>query len=266
MFADLTKREYKICLCILRYGYGYKKEKSEIACHQRTIAKLTGLNEVVIKNTLILLEVKNIINRDKPNKILSFNRHIDTWKLNKSLSVDEQRINKTLSRNLIKHEVQTKQNIKSGAQKVPTTKEQRAPKERVKERVKKIKKEPPLSNKKILYKEKHLILARLLESLIKSNKPDYVFVDGYLGRWADDIRLMEEQDGRNLRRVGTMIGWALNNSFWKTNILSGRTLRKQFDKLEMQYKEEKGGNQNRGHYQETGKSRREGKYGEFYES
>ncbi len=133
MYMNLTKREYKICLCILRYGYGYKKEKSEIKCHQRVIAKLTGLHEVVIKDSLLLLVSKNIIKWDKLNKTLSFNRHLDTWKLNEILSSEKRKLNKTLSKNLIKHEVGTKQNIKSEAPIALLPEEQRVPKERFKE-------------------------------------------------------------------------------------------------------------------------------------
>lgn len=266
MHADLTKREYKICLCILRYGYGYKKEKSEIICHQRTIAKLTGLNEVVIKNSLNLLEDKNIIKYDKLNKTLSFNRHVDTWKLNKTLSPEESKLNKTLSKNLIKHKVKTKRNVKLGARRVSPIKKQRASKERGKERGKEIKKRPHQSIKKPLYKDKHLALAKLLEKLIKENKPDYVFVGGHLNRWANEIRLMEEKDRRDLKKVSVIIGWALNHSFWKTNILSGSKLRKQFDKLEIQRKEELGGSkQNRQHYQ-TDRPRKEDKYKDLYET
>lgn len=133
MYMNLTKREYKICLCILRYGYGYKKEKSEIRCHQRVIAKLTGLHEVVIKDSLLLLVTKNIIKWNKLNKTLSFNRHLDSWKLNELLSSERRQLNKTLSKNLIKYEVGTKQNIKSEALNTSPTKEQRVPKERFKE-------------------------------------------------------------------------------------------------------------------------------------
>ncbi len=264
MYADLTKREYKICLCILRYGYGYKKEKSEIICHQRTIAKLTGLNEVVIKNSLNLLENKNIIKCNKLNKTLSFNRHIDTWKLNKTLSLEEQKLNKTLSKNLIKREVGTKQNVKSEARKVAPIKKQRAPKERGKERGKEIKKESSLPTTKVLYKDKHLILAKLLEKLIKQNKSDRILGNGYCERWANDIRLTEEVDKRSMDRIREVIEFSQRDSFWKQNILSGNKLRKQFDKLEMQYKEEKSGNQNRQHYR-TNKSRKEDKYKDLYE-
>jgi len=120
--------------------------------------------------------------------------------------------------------------------------------------------------KKVAYKDKHLTLAKLLEKLIKENKPDYVFAGRHLDRWANEIRLMEEKDRRDLKKVSVIISWALNHSFWKTNILSGSKLRKQFDKLEIQRKEELGGSkQNRQHYQ-TDKSRKEDKYRDLYET
>ncbi|GAJ12462.1 unnamed protein product, partial [marine sediment metagenome] len=50
-------------------------------------------------------------------------------------------------------------------------------------------------------------------------------MEGHLEKWADEIRLMEERDGRNLQKISIIIGWALKHSFWKTNILSGSKLR-----------------------------------------
>lgn len=137
MFADLTKREYKICLCVIRYGYGYNKEQSEIQNYQRVIAELTGLNEAVIKDTLNSLQDMNIIKVDKLNKTLSFNRHIEQWKLNKTLSLEIQELGK----NLIKHKEKlnktlskTCQNIKLKPPEPTPDKAPRAPKERNKER------------------------------------------------------------------------------------------------------------------------------------
>jgi hypothetical protein len=49
--------------------------------------------------------------------------------------------------------------------------------------------------------------------------------------WANDIRLMREQDRRDHRGICELFGWANKDSFWKANILSPDTLRKQWDKL-----------------------------------
>ncbi len=226
MYINLTKREYKICLCILRYGYGYKKEKSEIRCHQRIISKLTGLNEVVIKNILTVLENKNIIKWNKLNKTLSFNRHIYTWKLNKTLSIEQIKLNKTLSKNLIKHKVWTKQNIKLEALDSLSSAKQQASKESINK------------EKKYQFSEPHLFLTDLLITLIKQNKPDRILKgNNYRERWANDIRLTEEIDKRSIDKIKEVIKFSQRDSFWKQNILSAGKLRDKFDQLEMKMTE-----------------------------
>jgi len=110
MYADLTKREYKICLCILRYGYGYNQDKSEIRCHQSAIAQLTGLYKGDIAYSLRSLENKNIIKWNKVSKTLTFNRHVDTWKVSKTLTPEIKKVSKILTKKLVKHLHKSKQN------------------------------------------------------------------------------------------------------------------------------------------------------------
>lgn len=49
--------------------------------------------------------------------------------------------------------------------------------------------------------------------------------------WANEIRLIRERDGRTPDEIKTLFVWANSDSFWRTNILSPDTLRKQWDKL-----------------------------------
>lgn len=52
--------------------------------------------------------------------------------------------------------------------------------------------------------------------------------------WANEIRLMRERDGRTDAEIRDLFSWANQHHFWKTNILSPATLRKQWDKLVIQ--------------------------------
>ena len=52
--------------------------------------------------------------------------------------------------------------------------------------------------------------------------------------WANDIRLMRERDGRTDAEIRALFEWSNSHHFWKTNILSPSTLRKQWDKLVIQ--------------------------------
>jgi len=78
------------------------------------------------------------------------------------------------------------------------------------------------------------ILASYLKYLIKNNKPDYKFSNNCVERWANEVRLMRERDKRDHDRIKKVMEFALNDDFWKYNILSMEKLRKQFDRLEMQ--------------------------------
>lgn len=62
--------------------------------------------------------------------------------------------------------------------------------------------------------------------------------------WANEIRLMREADGRNYKEIFDVFSWANKNSFWCSNILSPKALRRQFDRLVIQMKHEPGGSRN----------------------
>lgn len=49
--------------------------------------------------------------------------------------------------------------------------------------------------------------------------------------WANTIRLMRVQDKRTHYEICELLKWASKDSFWKTNILSPSSLRKQWDQL-----------------------------------
>lgn len=49
--------------------------------------------------------------------------------------------------------------------------------------------------------------------------------------WANDIRLMREQDGRTHREICELFAWANRDDFWRVNILSPSKLRKQWEQL-----------------------------------
>jgi len=51
------------------------------------------------------------------------------------------------------------------------------------------------------------------------------------GTWIDDIRLLVESDKASIDDVRLIWSWLPNNDFWKKNILSASTLRKQYNKL-----------------------------------
>ena len=47
------------------------------------------------------------------------------------------------------------------------------------------------------------------------------------------MRLLIDKDGRNVEQIKAAIDFATNDEFWRSNILSASTLRKQYDRLRM---------------------------------
>jgi hypothetical protein len=57
--------------------------------------------------------------------------------------------------------------------------------------------------------------------------------------WANTVRLCKSQDDRSIDELWNVFDWANKDSFWQTNILSPKTLRKQFDALVIKMNSEK---------------------------
>jgi len=89
---------------------------------------------------------------------------------------------------------------------------------------------------------KYIPLAEKLIGRISQNDPDHFKnknAEKIALTWANDIRLLVERDGRSPTLVEKVIDWCQSDTFWKTNILSAGSLRKQFAKLMMQMKTDK---------------------------
>ncbi|MCZ4248165.1 Replication protein O [Bacillus subtilis] len=76
----------------------------------------------------------------------------------------------------------------------------------------------------------------LFEEILKNNpdakKPNFE-------KWANEFRLIRERDKRTDKQIKYLIKWSQQDSFWKTNILSPSSLRKQFDRLVTKIKSDK---------------------------
>ncbi len=119
MLRDFSKRQRKILDMIFRLSYGCNK-KVAIIPHQRDF-ELVGVYEGDVQEQLAWLETSKIIIRNGPE--YAFNKDFDQWqisrvhpfkpdKLSELLSLNLNRLSKTLPENLVKHEVGASQNTK----------------------------------------------------------------------------------------------------------------------------------------------------------
>lgn len=95
------------------------------------------------------------------------------------------------------------------------------------------------NNKRSKYKFEtpHLKLAELLFKKIRENNPNAKKPN--LESWANTFRLMMERDGRKGKEIQDVILWCQQDSFWYKNILSADKLRKQFDRLLLDMKDDR---------------------------
>ncbi|QMU08607.1 DUF4373 domain-containing protein [Levilactobacillus suantsaii] len=79
-------------------------------------------------------------------------------------------------------------------------------------------------------------IAQHLLKAIRDNDPEFSPKNDEhkLQTWANDIRLAHTQDGHTYDKLDGMVEWCQHDDFWKSNVLSGSKLRKQFDQMKMQ--------------------------------
>lgn len=82
----------------------------------------------------------------------------------------------------------------------------------------------------------HMKLAELLFNKMKENNPNAK--EPNYQSWANTFRLMMDRDNREGKEIQEIILWTQKHHFWFKNILSADRLRKQYDRLLLQMKED----------------------------
>jgi len=89
------------------------------------------------------------------------------------------------------------------------------------------------SRTKLKLETHHLKLAELLYKQIQNNLPN--FKEPNLEMWANEFRLIMERDKRDGKEIQNLIIKSQSDDFWKKNILSPSKLRKQYDRLVIEF-------------------------------
>ncbi|MGM0260446.1 hypothetical protein [Enterococcus sp. AZ102] len=88
------------------------------------------------------------------------------------------------------------------------------------------------------YSDEHFRLASLLHSNLKNDfKKEMEKAD--LDKWADTIRLMEEQDERTIQQIEYVLNWLPTNDFYFKTIRSPKKLREKIELIFVEIKNEK---------------------------
>tara|TARA_R100001377_G_C3163791_1_gene100603 strand:- start:60 stop:923 length:864 start_codon:yes stop_codon:yes gene_type:complete len=86
--------------------------------------------------------------------------------------------------------------------------------------------------------QRDLEIATQIFNRLREINPDHKKPN--LKTWAFDIEKTKRIDRRSESELWRVFMWATNDSFWRSNILSPKALRKQFDKLSIASKSQKG--------------------------
>jgi phage replication O-like protein O len=289
MISDFSKRQRNVLDLIIRLSYGCGKRHAII---RPSDYEIVGVGRNHIKDTLKELIEANVlvVNED----ITYINKDYPQWKISKINKADRlsEVIRRNLNdipetgtgvpktgtkvpktgigedKEVPETGIDSSQN---GNSTVPETgigtpekstigKRFRLPKEtlkKLKEIYKRSSSSPPKGrgrdSPKYKFSTKQMELAEYLLQCIRNNLPDYKGPN--LDAWANEMRLINENDKRDESRIRRLITWCQQDSFWKSNILSPGKLREKFDQLELRMN---GQNQNiRGApHNATGTSRR----------
>ena len=89
-------------------------------------------------------------------------------------------------------------------------------------------------NKKIFSADSDpYLLARFLEKNIAENNQKFPKSESQRQRWAKDFDLMIRRDKIDADDIAEVIEWCQKDSFWRSNILSGKKLREKYQQLRM---------------------------------
>ena len=92
-------------------------------------------------------------------------------------------------------------------------------------------------SRKFTFDDTQYELASLLWKKVKANFPKTK--EPNLESWANDIRLMMEQDERSVNEIKAVIEWSQKHDFWYANIRSASKLRSQYENMFAQADREK---------------------------
>ncbi len=77
------------------------------------------------------------------------------------------------------------------------------------------------------------LLAKFMEKCITENNPKFPQNESQRQRWAKDFDLMIRRDKIDADDIAEVIDWCQNDSFWRSNILSGKKVREKYQQLAM---------------------------------
>lgn len=205
--ADLTKRQFKVLLAILRKTYGWNKPMDRITDSQ--LSEITKLPVKRCNEAKLELVRMNII-KQQGGMFAAPSKQGDT----KDTITKEKRKDYS-SENYGESSDQPENDLSV------------------------VKPDAAIQSASKWGTAEDLTAAEWMFDMVKTIAPS-ARKPNFAG-WANDIRLMRERDGRNHRDMCVLFRWACQDNFWSGNVLSPAKLRDKWTQLEINRNKQQAG-------------------------
>lgn len=263
--ADLTGAQFQVVHAIIRITYGYHQKTNRIT--NTYLAELTGISEKGVRLCLAELQSRQMITLEKSGlmKVVGINKVLSDWVLTTGKSAKQSakgKQSRNCSSNLRRNNgsVETEQRLPQDGTTVPDSGNcSSSTKDNLKDNLlKKTSKElppppadgPPDKPDAAIQKGKlwgtadDLSTAQQMAAVLQAALGEH-YRQPPLATWANEIRLMAQQDRRQHKHMLALFTLASTDSFWKSNIQSPAALRKNWGRLAVLHSERKNGYQPR---------------------
>lgn len=202
MKLSLNGTQFRIVLAIWRYTYGFRRTRHKLPLSY--LAEKIGASKGQTQKALDQLIQKQIINitefDTKGGRKLGVNKNYEEWDSN------ETPVLASSKPKAVKHKKVTK---------------------------KKAYEEDNTYYKMAVY------FHNLVKKVAKEAGIEHLIARANLQTWADDFRKLMELEKVEKRLAKEVMDWVVTDDFWRTNILSASTFRKQFAKLALKMASQK---------------------------
>lgn len=201
--SNLNGTQVKILLILWRYTYGFGRKDHELTLS--FLAESLNTTKSHIDRELTALIERNIIKvvgvGERRGRVLAYNKYYDEWL-----------------------EEKPKDDIKkTEKQQVKKSKNNKSPNKKYDE-------------DNTYYKMAHYFFDKV-SAVAKDAGVEHLIRKANLQSWADDFRKLVELDGVDDKKlILAVMDWVTQDLFWRTNILSARSLRAKFAELAIKMK------------------------------
>lgn len=262
---DISGSQFQVLNAIIRTTFGYNKKSDRVT--NTFLVELTGISEKAVRDALITLAERQIIHCEKAGimKIVAVNTTVSDWVLKSDKAANLRKGTEQMHRSKCTdkmeqmHQPETEQMHRTGGANAPTGRSKCTnTKDNLQKTTNQIQKDPPpppadgppdkpdaaIQKGKLWGTADDLSTAQQMAAVLQAALGEH-YRPPPLASWANEIRLMAQQDRRQHKHMVALFTLASTDSFWKSNIQSPAALRKNWGRLAVLHSERKNGYQPR---------------------